>query len=252
MVEPKVGVQLIVWGRRVLQNLPGVLDEVVSVGFEGVETGLEPFKAFPEAGCLLEERELSLAGIHLSVGSLDMGPVEEALGVLNKVGGEYLIFSGAGGRENTVENYRRSSRFLNEVGEMASKMGVKVAYHNHWQEIIEDAQGIKIICEETSPDYVSLCVDTYWVQCGGLSPVEFIERFRDRVAYLHLKDGTEEGMKRREFVELGRGDVDFPSIIRAVEPLDVAWYVIEQDRTEKTPKESMEISRRYLKESLGI
>ncbi len=162
-----------------------------------------------------------------------------------------LFFSGAGGKENTEENYRNSSRVLEKIGRKAKAYEVKVCYHNHWQEIINDATGIRIICEETSPEFVSLCVDTYWVKYGGLSPVEFIKRHLDRVAYLHLKDGTEEGMKRYEFKELGQGVIDFPAIIDVAKTADIEWYIVEQDRTNKTPKESMEISRKYLK-ALGI
>ena len=250
MSRYKIGVQLIVWGRRADQNLPQVLDEVSSIGYAGIETGLSPFERFPNAGDLLKNRNVSLAGIHMGVGSMDH--VDKALKILHSLGGGYLIFSGAGGRENSPENYRRNSKFLEEAGRKASDLGVRVCYHNHWQEIINDAMGIRIICEETNPNLVSLCVDTYWVKCGGLSPVEFIERFRDRVVYLHLKDGTEEGMKRHEFTELGRGIIDFPAIMRAIEPLDVEWLVVEQDRTDKTPKESMEISMKYIKEVLKI
>ena len=124
---------------------------------------------------------------------------------------------------------------------------MKVCYHNHAQEIINNAMGMRIVCEETDPELVSLCVDTFWVRYGGLSPVDFIKENLNRAAYLHLKD-----MKDREFVELGQGVIDFPAVIKAVKPIALEWAVVEQDRTKRTPKESMEISRRYLKEKLGL
>jgi len=67
-----------------------------------------------------------------------------------------------------------------------------------------------------------------------------------------LKDGTEEGMRNYEFLELGQGIVDFPAIIEVVKSADIEWYVVEQDRTDKTPKESMAISREYLGTKLGL
>jgi len=193
-----------------------------------------------------------LAGLHMDVGSADINTVDKALTILNRAEGQCLLFSGAGGRENSDENYLRSSKLLDQYGKRASKRGVNVCYHNHWQEIVNNARGTGIILENTSPEHVSLCVDTYWVKCGGLSPAEFIKEHGGRIGYLHLKDGTEEGIKKYEFTELGQGTVDFPAVLKAAEPLRVEWAVVEQDRTDRTPKESMAISRRYLKEKLAL
>jgi len=252
MVKPKIGAQLIIWGRRPVEDLPSVLDEVSSLGYDGIEAGADAFEKVSDPRQLLTVKGSKLAGLHLGMGNLEEKPVETALGILRKADGNYLLFSGAGGKDNTEDNYRRSARFLEKVGKKTAKHGVKVCYHNHWQEIVNDAMGTKIICEETSPEFVSLCVDTYWVKCGGLSPAEFIKENLDRVAFLHLKDGTEEGMKKYEFLELGRGVVDFPAVFDAVKSADIEWFVVEQDRTDKTPKESMAVSRRYLKRKLGF
>lgn len=252
MVKPNVGAQLIIWGKRSLEDLPSVLDEVSSLGYDGVETSINAFEKVSDPKGLLTGKGLSLAGLHMSLRRLDEKLVDSALTFLQKTNSRYLLFSGAGGKENTEENYRRSAKLLERIGRKAAEQGVKVCYHNHWQEIVNDAMGTRIILDETSSEFVSLCVDTYWVECGGLSPTEFIKENLGRVAYLHLKDGTEEGMKRREFLELGQGILDFPQIHESVKPVDIEWFVVEQDRTERTPKESMAISRKYLKGKMGL
>jgi len=249
MAKPKIGAQLIIWGKRPVEDLPGVLDEVSSLRYDGIEAGINAFEKVSDPKGLLTMKGLTLAGIHIGI---DEKLAEVALNLLRKADSHYLLFSGAGGKENTEENYRRSAKLLEKIGRKATKQSVKLCYHNHWQEIVNDAMGTKIILEETSPEFVSLCVDTYWVKCGGLSPADFIKENLDRVAYLHLKDGTEEGMKKHEFLELGRGIVDFPAVFEVVKSTDSEWFVVEQDRTDRTPKESMAISRRYLKEKLGL
>ena len=252
MSRIKVGAQLIIWGRRISSDLAGVLDEAASIGYEGIEASPEAFKDFPDPKEMLASQGLSLAGLHMSVGAASTEAVGKALAILGKADSPYLMFSSAGGRDNSDENYLRNSKKLAEFGRLARKRGVTVCYHNHWQEIVNNAKGTQIILENTSPEHVALCVDTYWVRCGGTSPAGFIKENGDRVAFLHLKDGTEEGMKKHEFKELGQGIIDFPAVIEAVEPLNVEWAVVEQDRTSKTPKESMAISRKYLKEKLGL
>jgi len=245
MVKLRIGAQLIVWGERIDTDLSGVLDEVAGLGYAGVEMSPAPLEKYPDPKRLFASRNLSLIGLHVGVGDLKL--VDNALKLLRKAEGRYLLFSGAGGRGNTEQEYRQNSKFLQDAGKRAKEHDVRVCYHNHAQEIINNAMGMRIICEETDPELVSLCVDTFWVQYGGLSPVDFIKENLDRVAYLHLKD-----MKDREFVELGQGVVDFPAVVKAVDPIALEWAVVEQDRTKRTPKESMEISRRYLKEKLGL
>ena len=250
----RIGAQLIIWGRRVESDLLGVLDEVSSLGYEGIECGPDVFNMVSDAEKALSSRGLSLAGLHTNIRLVDKERVEKAIDTLENLGGRYLIFSGAGGRENTDENYLESSKRLEEYGRLAEKHGVTVCYHNHWQEIVNDERGIRLILENTDPEHVALCVDTYWVKHGGEDPLEFIKKHQDRIVYLHLKDGTTEGMRKTppEFLELGRGIIDFPAIIEAAKSLNIEWAVVEQDRTSLTPKESMAISRRYLKENFGL
>ena len=254
MMRLKIGAQLIIWRQRAESDLLGVLDEVSSLGYEGIECKPNVFKALPDAKKALTSRNLSLAGLHTGIGSVNREKVEEAISTLENLGGKYLIFSGAGGRENTDEDYLKNSRRLEEYGRLAREHGITVCYHNHWQEIVNDTRGIRLILENTDPKHVSLCVDTYWVKYGGEDPLEFIKRHGDRIVYLHLKDGSTEGMRKTppEFLELGRGIIDFPAILEAAESLNIEWAVVEQDRTNLTPKESMAISRRYLKENFGL
>jgi len=250
----RIGAQLIIWGQRVKSDLLGVLDEVSSLGYEGIECEPNIFKEVSDAKKILDSRGLSLAGFHTGIELFSREQVEKAVVTLENLEGGYLIFSGAGGRENTDENYLKNSKRLEEYGELAKKHGVTVCYHNHWQEIVNGERGIRLILENTSPEHVALCVDTYWVKHGGGDPLEFIKKHQDRIVYLHLKDGTTEGMRKTppEFLELGRGIIDFPAIIETAKSLDIEWAVVEQDITKLTPKESMAISRRYLKEKLGL
>jgi len=254
MSRLRVGAQLIIWGRRIESDLLGVLDEVSSLGYEGIECGTETFNVVSDAKEVLASRGLSLAGLHTGIGAVDREEVERAIATLENLEGQYLIFSGAGGRENTDENYLKNSKRLEEYGKLARRHGITVCYHNHWQEIVNDERGIRLILENTDPEHVALCVDTYWVKHGGEDPLEFIKKHQERVVYLHLKDGTTEGMRKTppEFLELGRGIIDFPAILEAAKSLNIEWAVVEQDRTSLTPKESMAISRRYLKEKFGL
>lgn len=244
-MKPKIGAQLIVWGERQAKDLGGVLREVASLGYAGVEMGPGPLERLENPKELFASNGLVLAALHVGAG--DMRIAETCLQLLRRCDAHYLLFSGAGGRGNTEKEYRENSKFMRAVAEKSRGLDIRVCYHNHYQEIADGAKGIKIICSEVEPELLSLCVDTFWVQYAGASPVQFLKENLDRVSYLHLKD-----LKEKEFVELGQGVVDFPGVFKAIEGKKVEWAVVEQDRTKRTPKESMQISRLYLKDKLGL
>jgi len=259
LVKPKIGVELIVWGKggKIFpdsEELLSVLDEVSSLGYVGVETIIDAFEKVPDPKNSLSKRGLSLAGLHMLLEGLHEKQANAALDFLRKADGHYLLLSFAGGKHNSEENYLKNAKLLEKIGRRATGQGIRVCYHNHWQEIVNDALGMKIICSKTNPEHVALAVDTYWVQSGGLSPAEYVRENLDRIEYLHLKDGTEKEMKSNAFpsTELGKGILDFRAVFAVAESKDIEWYVVEQDHTNTTPKESMEISRRFLKEKFEL
>jgi len=259
MVKPKIGVELIVWGKggKIFpdgEELPSVLDEVSSLGYVGVETVIDAFEKVPDPKDMLSKKGLSLGGLHMLLEGLREKQADAALDFLRKADSRYLLFSFAGGKDNSEGNYQKNAELLGKIGKKAAAQGIKVCYHNHWQEIVNNALGMKIICSKTKPEHVALAVDTYWVQSGGLSPAEYIRENLDRIEYLHLKDGTEKEMKSNAFpsTELGKGIVDFRSVFEAAKSKEIEWYVVEQGHTNRTPKESMAISRRFLREKFGL
>jgi len=245
MNKPKVGAQLIIWGKRTEEDLEGVLAEVKDAGYEGIEASPELILKYgAKAKELLAKNNLKLVALHTGVG--DLNKAKQALELLKEFEGEYLTFSGPGGK-GSEEDYLRCARFLDEVGKVAKSYGIKVCYHNHGHEIANNQKGIKLIIQNTNSELVKLCIDTYWVKFGGSDPLSFIKDNKDRVAYLHLKDGSEEDMKNRRFSELGKGSIDFQSILSFVTKLNMNWVVVEQDWSQKSPFESMLESREYLR-----
>ena len=100
---------------------------------------------------------------------------------------------------------------------------------------------------------------------GGAGPtvVEAMDRWRDRIWYVHFKDADLELARRsREegwdyfqalraglFSELGTGDVDFPAVVRWLRDHGYdGWIVVEQDVLPSlgTPLASAQRNREYL------
>lgn len=245
----KVGLQLIIYGRKVWEDLEGVLREVSKAGYEGIEAGnLFELKPQEELKGILERNLLLVAGVHGGYRDTeDEGRLMRNIRYLKEVGARYLMCSGVGPGQG-IEPYERAAETFNRVGRICEENGIHFCYHNHNWEFSEfdGVKGIHRLCELTDPSYVKLCVDIYWVKIGGEDPAEFIRRYKDRVVYFHFKDGAP-----GSFSELGKGVVDIPSSLEAALECGPEWIVVEQDSTDKDPAISIKESREYLR-GLGI
>jgi len=243
----KVGAQLNIYGKMLETNFQKILENIYAMGYSGIETSYRIALMYRDLKKLLDKNELKLVALHM--GMVNLERVEEMLDILSKSNGLYLTLSGAGGRTNSIEKYLKGSRLLNKVGKIASNYGILLCYHNHMHEIVYNARGIKTIVRNTNPSLVKLCVDTYWVRCSGMDPAKFIEEYINRIEYLHLKDGRKEDMisTPKRFCELGRGIIDFRKILEIATSKPMNWVIVEQDRSDKDPNESMRISREFLR-----
>ena len=247
MGKPNVACQLIIFGPRGGQDLPGVLKEIAEAGYAGIEGGASPDKAKMKK--LMDDMGLKLAGIHSGYDGFKN--LDESIAYLKAMDSKLLMVSGVGDTSKGISAYEEAAEVFNEVGRKCYNEGIKFCYHNHsWEfQKYDGVTALDRLYELTDPKYVYLCVDVYWIQHGGESPVEFLKKNLNRVGTVHLKDMFPD----KGFAEVGQGILDFPGIMEVLsEKKDLEWVIVEQDNTKRTPKESVTISREYIKEKLGL
>ena len=251
----RLGIQTIIFGKRNGEDMAGVLRDVKAAGYDGAEIG-NPTDSKPaeQVREMFEAAGLACCGYHTGYQTFtDLDALDRIARHLTTVGAHTLMCSGTDGRDR--DGFLRSADTFNVAGAFLKDRGVTFCYHNHnWEffDLGEGERGIHLLAQHTDPAFVKLCVDVYWVACGGEDPAEFIERYADRAAYFHYKDGTFADQKPLSFTELGRGQVDLVSATRAVVRQDPEWIVTEQDRTEGDPAESARISADYARQELGL
>lgn len=137
----------------------------------------------------------------------------------------------------------------NKLCDIFAENGFMLSYHNHSHEFVKSADNKTIfdMLIENFNERMNFCLDTYWVQHGGGDIRFFIEKLKNRIDILHLKD-----MKRVltpekvNFAEIGRGNLYWEGIIATAEKCGVKHYVVEQDKCDNDPMESALISSKYL------
>lgn len=282
MKQLKVAAQLMTWMSRFGTDMNGVLDEVASLGFDGVEiTAMSRMlPKFPanKISELLDTRRLKLPAIY-SGSDWGEGPqVKEELDLLHKTGGQFFVVGGPHDfKAYTKDIYKKNAQTASRIGKKLRGTGIKLCYHPHAIDLVNNMQ---IFLKESDPEDVSIAMDTTWFTKGGWSPAKFLKEHGERVPYIHLKDykgeidakeafkatwdmipkmirdavSSGELSKLPVFVPVGEGEMKFEPIMEEIKKRpNIDWVAVEQDRAFwGSPKDNMEVSRQNLKTKFGI
>lgn len=141
-----------------------------------------------------------------------------------------------------------AGRIFNRAGEMGKARGVPVAFHpssHHGSVVVSRAQ-YEGIMAATDPALVKWVPDTGHIIRGAQDIPETLSLFRDRIAYVHLKDASKAG----EWRMMGAGDCDIPGVIAHLRDelgFD-GWLVGEEESEEagRDPSAAVKVNRQYL------
>ena len=155
-------------------------------------------------------------------------------------------------REAGGEGYKRFAAEASEVARKLAADGLIFSYHNHSFEFerFDGRTGLNILFEESDPEVFQFEIDTYWVQHGGADPAAWIRKTKGRADVIHVKDMAIVG-NEQFFAEVGEGNLNWPAILDACREAGARWYIVEQDRCERDPFESLGISLKNLK-AMGL
>ncbi len=126
--------------------------------------------------------------------------------------------------------------------------GLNFTYHNHSHEFMKlDGKFIMqhLIDLFKDVDNMTFCLDTYWLQHGGVSILEWMDKVNGKVDILHLKE-MERKAEGPVISEIGNGSINWEAVIKKADEIGVKYYVVEQDSCDGDPFESIKISSDYL------
>ena len=180
------------------------------------------------------------------------GRVREAAAFCARVGAEFMLIDGGARNDTgayTDADFRRVADAANAAGELCRQAGVQCSWHQHWGTMFEWQDSFERLMEMTDPALVGCTPDTAQMTLGDFDVVPAVRAYADRIRYIHFKDLD----RRRRFIELGRGTVDFWGVWQALQQAGFdGWIVVDLDYTSLSPEESCRINKAYLNEILGI
>lgn len=156
---------------------------------------------------------------------------------------------------------------LHTLGRIAHDHKMQLVYHYHAGTGVFTEQEIDFLMQNTSPELISLLLDTGHAALAGINPVNLIKKYGERIRYVHLKDirqsvlGTlqprqmnfMDAVRAGVFTVPGDGSIDFGEVLAELKRLKYqGWMIVEaeQDPAKAPPLEYAQKARQFLEEAL--
>lgn len=271
----KISCHLITWGEDLIKGL----NEASELGYQACETfthiALKYEDRMEEFQELLNHNGFVLSALYGGGNFTNPDKHEHIINYNTRVARflaanqcDRIVFGPGGPRKEggpTLEDLKIAAQTMNEAAKSCAELGVKACLHPHLGTEIETEEDLDAIMEMTDPNYVYFCPDTAHLSKAGMDPVEVMKRYRDRIAYVHLKDVSPEDADAEKFpilsgneampifCELGLGTLQFEPVIEFLK--DIAydgWVTVEIDQSTSTPKQSLAICKDFVQDHLGL
>ena len=181
------------------------------MGYDMVESAGFFDHSAEEVKAMLDHYGLTLCSTHTSYRSL-FNDFENTLKFHKTVGCQNIILPST--IFSTKEEIDYSVACINRYQPIIEAEGMKLHYHNHSKEFWKNKDGLIAEDEFAKRTNVMFELDTFWVFNAGLDPLAVMEQYKDRLAFIHLKDGIPcdrnvEGSKAQGFsVGSGKAPVE--------------------------------------------
>lgn len=215
------------------------LEDIKAAGYDGVEfagyfgTDAKALKA------KLDELGLECVGGHIGLDDFKKGKLDKTLEYQKILGVKAIGVGGAPHR--TMLECKHTGKILGDAQKYAmEKYGMKVYYHNHTEEF--KPMRNKLLPIDVIGSYCSLEIDTYWSFVAGMDNKELINKHKDNIVHLHIKDGID-----GKPIVIGRGQCDIPAVVKAAKKIGIEWLIIENEDNENDDAAAIAESLAYLK-----
>ncbi len=228
-------------------DIEKTLKKVKEAGYSAVQvSGMGPVEpAFLKE--LTDSLQLRICATHISFDRLK----NDLKAVINEHKLWNCDFVGIGSMPSEYprsrEGYTGFAREASVIARELAANGLKLIYHNHNFEFqkYDGVTGLDILINESDPAAFGFEIDTYWVQAGGGSPVQWLKKVAGRIDVVHFKD-MEFIDGRQEMAAIGEGNLDWESIVDVCRKISVKWYAVEQDVCPRDPFDCLTSSFNYL------
>jgi sugar phosphate isomerase/epimerase len=258
-----LGIQLWTVKEPAGKDLEGTLRAVHAAGFREIEFAGFYDKSAAEIGALLKKIGFSLVSMHAGAGDIAKKG-DQILADAKTLGLRYIVCSSPGVSPEKdklpweekmkavdLNDWKWNADLFNKFGKQVSEAGMSFGYHNHSAEFkkFDGKTAFDHLYEMTDPKHVKIELDVGWVTVAQQDPIAILNKYKDRVIALHVKDVSKRMSADKDppSVALGEGVVDWKAVIGTAKKNGTQAFFYEQEEPFTRPiLESVKISGAYL------
>ncbi len=224
--------------KELINDFAGTLKKMAAMGYSEVEMcsplgySMAGFKPLNEMSGTEMKKIIEDAGLKCNSSHFTAGELKESLGNriewATEIGMKQMAQSMPRlPRNPTLDDWRKSARELNVIGEKTKEAGIQMVYHNHHFEFKEiDGKLIyPVLLEELDPELVKMQFQVAVID-KGFKAQDYFRKYPGRFISAHLADYSPE---KEEQMPVGQGVVDWDDFFIAAKIGGVQNFFVEMD-----------------------
>jgi sugar phosphate isomerase/epimerase len=232
-------------------DLDYTLEQIAKIGYTTVQISAIGAAISPQmVKDLCDKHNLRIALTHSDANRI-LNDTEKLIKEHKLMGCNYIGLGYLPDKYHTQEWIGHFSKDFMTAARKIKDAGMQFLYHNHNFEF-EKVKGkylLEYLIDEFSSEELGFILDTYWLQAAGADVCAWIERLKDRIPCVHLKDMA---MYKHEAVmaPVLEGNMNFKRILETLKQSNCNYLLVEQDVCQESSFECLNKSYTNLS-SLG-
>lgn len=205
-MNQKYGLQLYSVRDAMEVDFEGTLKKVAEMGYAYVEFAGFFDRTAEEVKALLDKYGLTVVSTHSNINDLKPENIEKTIAYHKTLGNTHYILPSI--FMATKEKLEASIETINYAQPILEKEGIKLSFHNHSREFEITPWGTIVHGELEHRTNIGFQIDTFWAWNANTDPTQVMERLKDRITTIHLKDGFKGG----KGIPLGEGEAPVKAV----------------------------------------
>ncbi|MDE2730941.1 MAG: sugar phosphate isomerase/epimerase [Bacteroidota bacterium] len=244
-----VGVQLYCFRHLLEEDFEGTLEQVATLGYDGVEfAGYYDYSA-DELRQLLQGHGLGVAGAHVGIEALLGDELQPSIDFHGELGNTRLIVPAISEeRHASVDALMRTAEDLTGIQEALRPHGMSTGYHCHAYSFnkLMDGKTVWDMLADNTPEDLILQLDTGNAANGGADVAQIINNDPGRIRSMHLKPFTA-GAEAPFAPFIGDDGLPWAEILDLGESVGgIEYYVVEYEEESHPPLDALRENRERL------
>lgn len=171
--------------------------------------------------------------------------LDEEIDFAKAAGVETLVMPHVPDGSRNSDFYEKLLMAIPEWKKKCDAAGLKLAWHNHEFEFTPYKGGLLLDAILAAAPGVKYEIDIFWAEDSGIDVPALMERYRDRIEYVHFKDYKGRSSAQYsgiDFCAVGDGIIHTAQVAEKAKSIGVQWAVVEQDTHKLAPIQDAAIS----------